>query len=370
MVPGNERVNVELLSLSALVMLVSFVGACRLASPGSWFALLDHPNERSLHTVPTPRTGGLAILGSVAAGLLIAGLSARAGFGGGSVLDPDGGGKWLWIMGLVVMLGLISFWDDRVGLPPFGRLAVHGLAALGVVYGAGVAVTAVPLPTLGSFPLGWAAGPLTVLGLMWMTNLYNFMDGMDGFASGMTVLGFGTIGYLASQAGSCDVTLVAFCVAAGGGGFLILNRPPARIFMGDVGSVPLGFLAGAFAVLGVQDGVFDLWAPLLIFSPFIVDATVTLMRRLARRETVWAPHRQHYYQRLVLAGWGHWKTITAEFGLMLACAVSAWAYSLADDIWRASILVVWAGLYVGLAWAVGWVERHRIQPAVQSGVIG
>jgi len=361
---------VELLGLTVVVMGISFLGVRRLAAPGAGFVPLDHPNERSLHTVPTPRTGGLAILGSVVAGLLLAGLSAQAGFGEGSVLDPGGGGKWLWIMGLVVMLGLISFQDDRVSLPPFVRLTVHGFAALGVVFGVGAVVTAVPLPTLGSFSLGWMAGPLTVLGLLWMTNLYNFMDGMDGFAGGMTVVGFGMIGYLAFQAGSRDVTLVAVCVAAGGGGFLILNWPPARIFMGDVGSVPLGFLAGALVVLGVQDGVYDLWGPLLIFSPFIGDATGTLMRRLARRETVWAPHRQHYYQRLVLAGWGHRKTVTAEYGLMLACAVSAWAYSLADDIWRASILVVWAGLYVGLAWAVSWVERHRIRPAMQSGVLG
>lgn len=126
--------------------------------------------------------------------------------------------------------------------------------------------------------------------------------------------------------------------------------------MGDVGSVPLGFLAGTLAVLGVRDGVFDLWAPLLIFSPFIVDATVTLFRRLLRGVKVWQAHREHYYQRLVLAGWSHRKAMLAEYAVMLASGVTAMLYVNAIEPIRLAILMFWLVGYVVLAWGVRTVE--------------
>src|SRR5262249_7601544 len=155
---------------------------------------------------------------------------------------------------------------------------VHALAAGGVVLGAGLAIRAVPLPGLGAVPLGWLAVPLTLIGLIWMANLYNFMDGIDGFAGGMALLGFGFLALLGAMGGPQFIALVALLTASAAAGFLVFNFPPARIFMGDVGSIFLGFLAGALAVLGVNDGLFDVWAPLLVFSPFVLDATTTLLR--------------------------------------------------------------------------------------------
>ena len=108
--------------------------------------------------------------------------------------------------------------------------------------------------------------------------------------------------------------------------------------------------------MGVQDGLFDLWVPLLIFSPFIVDATVTLVRRLLRGEKIWHAHREHYYQRLVLAGWGHRKTVLAEYAIMLACGVSAVAYGQAGESWRLAILLGWVAVYIFLALGVRGVE--------------
>ena len=128
--------------------------------------------------------------------------------------------------------------------------------------------------------------------------------------------------------------------------------------MGDVGSVPMGFLAAALTVMGVHDGVFDIWVPLLIFSPFIVDATVTLFRRLLRGERVWHAHREHYYQRLVLAGWGHPRTVLAEYLLMLACGFSAVAYTQTGEPWRLAILLWWVAAYAVLAWGVRQVESR------------
>jgi len=109
---------------------------------------------------------------------------------------------------------------------------------------------------------------------------------------------------------------------------------------------------------GVTDGLADLWAPVLIFSPFIVDATVTLIRRLLRGEKVWQAHREHYYQRLVLAGWGHRKTVLAEYLLMLACGISAVGYVQVSESWRLAILLGWMVLYAALMWGVCRAERQ------------
>ncbi|TAL12314.1 MAG: glycosyltransferase family 4 protein [Nitrospirae bacterium] len=294
-----------------------------------------------------PRTGGLAIFGSVLLGILLC-----VALGEGAVFQAP---AILWILGMALLLGVVSFWDDRTGLSPGLRLGVQALAAAGVVWGAGLAVPSIPVPFIGSLPLGWLAVPVTMLFLMWMANLYNFMDGMDGFAGGMTVLGYGFLGVMAWEHDHYLMGL-AILIGAAAGGFLLYNLPPARIFMGDVGSVPLGFIAGALAVLGTRDGLFDIWTPLLIFSPFIMDATVTLVGRLLRGKNVWRAHREHYYQRLVLAGWGHRRTVLAEYALMLACGLSAVLYGRSGESLRLAILLGWVGIYGVLAWGVRRVE--------------
>ena len=352
--------NVGNLGLAVFVALLSSVVTWRLSSATSILARLDHPNDRSLHTHPTPRTGGLAIFSSLLVGLLVAEVLGWTGVSFWRTADPSRAAMWLWVVGLTLMIGVVSFWDDRRGLSPSIRFCLQGLAAIGVVWGGGVAVTAISLPLVSALSLGSLAIPLTVLGLMWMANLYNFMDGMDGFAGGMAVLGFGLLGYLASAGGAPDLALVAWLIGVAAAGFLVFNLPPARIFMGDVGSVPLGFLAGALSVVGVRDGVFDLWVPLLIFSPFVVDATVTLFRRLLRGVKVWQAHREHYYQRLVLAGWGHRKTMVAEYCLMLASGVTALLYVHGTEPIRFGLLSLWLIGYIILARGVHAVELKAV----------
>jgi UDP-N-acetylmuramyl pentapeptide phosphotransferase/UDP-N-acetylglucosamine-1-phosphate transferase len=215
----------------------------------------------------------------------------------------------------------------------------------------------IALPRLSAFALGPVAVPLTILSLMWMTNLYNFMDGMDGFAGGMTVMGFGFLAYLAWSGGDAFVAVLSLLTVGATAGFLIYNRPPARIFMGDAGSTLLGFLAGSLSVLGIKRGLFDFWVPVLIFSPFIVDATTTLFRRLLRGEKIWRAHRQHYYQRLVLLGWSHRKTVRVEYCLMLCCGLSAVLYNRAGANERLALLVAWLLIYASLACGVRFAER-------------
>jgi UDP-N-acetylmuramyl pentapeptide phosphotransferase/UDP-N-acetylglucosamine-1-phosphate transferase len=214
---------------------------------------------------------------------------------------------------------------------------------------------------LGFIKLGWFAAPFTVVFLVWMTNLYNFMDGMDGFAGGMTVIGFGLLGYLGWQAHHPVISIIASLQSAAAAGFLVYNFPPARIFMGDVGSVSIGFLAAALIVLGCRDGVFDLWVPVIIFSPFILDATVTLARRAFHHEKVWEAHRDHYYQRLVLSGWSHRRAVLAEYGVMALCGTFAVFYQYGSEEWRLVVLGAWGMVFLSLVLAVQRVEQ-RVQP--------
>jgi UDP-N-acetylmuramyl pentapeptide phosphotransferase/UDP-N-acetylglucosamine-1-phosphate transferase len=191
-----------------------------------------------------------------------------------------------------------------------------------------------------------------------MINLYNFMDGMDGFAAGMTLFGFGALALIGWQARDLPFAAVSAAIAAAGAGFLAGNFPPARIFLGDMGSATLGLLAAAVSLIGAQKGLFPLWVAWLAFSPFIVDATWTLLRRLLRGEPVWQAHRSHHYQRLVLAGWSHRRTLLRAYLLMAACAVTAVAapgMSVRDQ-WL--LLGAWACIYALLGYKTRLVERQ------------
>lgn len=270
---------------------------------------LDTPNDRSLHVSPTPRSGGLGIL----AGTL---LGAAISIG---VAEPV-----IWI---AIGLALLSFADDRLGLPVAARLVGHLVAAAAFVFllGDGISIYL------------W---PVIVLGLCWMTNLYNFMDGADGLAGGMTLIGFSAYALTAAIQGYSELAALSLCVASAAAGFLVFNFPPARIFMGDVGSIPIGFLSGSIGLLGWHEGAWPLIFPLVVFAPFIVDATVTLVKRTIRRERIWKAHREHYYQRLILGGWTHRRAAIAEYVLMTACATAGLLVAFAQLAVQVSIVAI------------------------------
>lgn len=253
---------------------------------------LDRPNERSLHERPVPRTGGIAVV--------IGALTSLA-FGANAL--------WLPIT-LALALAAVSFVDDLRGLPTAARLAAHlGAAAVFVWY------------VLS--PMHLVALAALCVAIAWITNLYNFMDGSDGLAGGMAAIGFGAYAIAASVAGHTTLLALDIALVAASLAFLMLNFPPATIFLGDVGSVPLGFLVGALGIVGWRDDVWPLWFPVLVFAPFIGDATATLLRRLARGEKVWQAHREHYYQRFVRMGAGHRGAALGGYALMLVCAGAA-----------------------------------------------
>ena len=215
------------------------------------------------------------------------------------------------------MLFLVSLLDDMRGLSVRYRLLVHIGAAWLLVLGCGL------------FSQHMLLGILIMFMVVWAINLYNFMDGSDGLAGGMALIGFSIYGIAALQGDSVPFAMLNFSVAAAALSFLYFNFYPARLFMGDAGSIPLGFLAAAMGVWGWQINLWPAWFPVLVFSPFVLDATVTLIKRGLRREKIWQAHREHYYQHIVQLGLGHRNTALLEYALMAcvgACALVALNY--------------------------------------------
>ncbi|MHB1513456.1 MAG: MraY family glycosyltransferase [Acidiferrobacter sp.] len=329
--------------MDAAGVLVAWIGARFLAHPRNPWRILDIPNERSLHVQPVPRTGGFAILG----GAMVASL--------GEPWTPSP--ALAVIMGALCAIALLSWYDDRRGLSPRLRLIVHAAAALAV------AALLAPqargwLPGVDAVLASPLAIPFVAIFLVWWINLYNFMDGMDGFAGGMAVFGFGTLSLLGHRAHDPAFAEVTLGVASAAFGFTVSNFPPARLFMGDVGATVLGFLAGILILVGSARGDFPLWVGLVAFSPFLVDATVTLLKRAARGERLSHAHREHYYQRLVRAGFSHRQTVLAEYALMAICGLGAYGAVGASVPVQWAIIAALAALYSVLAALVRRWEGH------------
>lgn len=307
---------------------------------------LDHPNARSLHQRPVPRTGGWAIFG----GLCVSGVLL-------ALLLPASQARLIPIALGVIPLLAISTIDDWRGIAPSWRLLIHLAAATGLLIG-GFAINMNPsnIPTVLQFFLLVVTWLGNVLFVVWMINLYNFMDGMDGFAGGMALIGFAALAWLGRM--DLGFLIVQLSIAAASVGFLFYNFPPARIFLGDTGSTMLGFLAAASSLWGSAANLFPLWAALAIFSPFIVDATATLLQRMWRGERIWQAHRSHYYQRLVLLGWGHRRTVQAEYLLMLLCvAGTLWALELAP-LGRGLLAITAIAVYLGIMLGIQRLEKQ------------
>lgn len=324
---------------------------------------LDQPNHRSLHTTPTPRIGGLGVVVGV--------------LGGGAVIvanlleNPPAPNLQILLL-LLALLSLLSgfcFIDDKRGLSAAVRLPVHLLVALlWVSCILNVSFLATFFIKVGAGDTAFhflqsaiehaLAHPLLLItltfGLGWMMNLYNFMDGANGLAGGMAVFGFGAYSAALYFSGQPALAAFALAIAASALAFLCFNFDPARIFLGDVGSISLGFLAGALGLWGWQSAAWPAWFPLLVFSPFIVDATVTLFARALRGEKVWQAHRDHAYQRLIRMGWSHQRLALSAYALMAACAASALVLRVAPSASVMAGIAFWILIYTALLGTVMW----------------
>lgn len=327
---------------------------------------MDEPNARSLHAGAIPRTGGLALLFGILAALALAlalGAWASAGESPGARADVD---AWPWILAALLPVAVVSLFDDRGGVQPRYRLVAH-LMAGAVLFAGGLGWSHLDLPGL-TLALGPVfALPLTLLLVVWMTNLYNFMDGMDGLAGGMAAFGFGALAVLGWRGGDPGFALASASIAAAAAGFLTANVPPARLFLGDLGSTSLGLLAVGLALLGSSRGLFPLWVAGLAFSPFILDATATLIRRALRGERLWEAHRSHHYQRLVLAGWSQRRVMVRAWILMAACAACAVLAPRLPTADQWLLLAAWGGIYGAIGYRVELAERLARIPEERRG---
>lgn len=281
--------------------------------------VIDVPNERSSHLDPTPRGGGLLIFLTGLAAYVVHGLATGAGV------------SWGFAAGAVIV-AIVSFLDDlgHVAVPI--RLGAHAAAAVLVVADTGGFAPFFP-------EAGWIACPASVVWIVWLVNAYNFMDGIDGIAGIQAVTagaGWAAIGWIA---GEPAVSVLGAALAAGSAGFLVHNWAPARIFMGDVGAAFLGFAFAAVPFLGTGSersalgslAVFPVWF-------FLLDSVFTLLRRALRGEKVWRAHREHIYQRLVIAGLSHAR-VASVYGVLSAAVTFVAAMVLSGP--RYPVAVAW-----------------------------
>jgi len=304
-------------------------------------ALLDVPSARSSHYSPTPRGGGISLL-------LIIGAAAYAG----AVMDLAGDVVAA-IAGAGFLVALIGWIDDHHCVSPWQRIFVHTCAAVWALY----CLRGIDVPWSESLVLsaGWLGIVVIVVGMVWLINLYNFMDGIDGLAGGQAMTTGFISGLLLFGNGYPELGFVSLSVAMVAAGFLVWNWPPARIFMGDVGS---GFLGAIFAVLALASettGALPLAAWLILLAAFIVDATCTLIQRMFTGQRWYTAHRSHVYQRLVQAGWSHGKVTVSILALNLfVLAPIAWYVATVPEY--APILL--GTLFLGLA-TLWWVLQRR-----------
>jgi UDP-N-acetylmuramyl pentapeptide phosphotransferase/UDP-N-acetylglucosamine-1-phosphate transferase len=288
-------------------------------------AILDHPNERSSHCRPVPRGGGIALIGVALGSWAVAAFVGEVAW---DVIRP--------IAGLCFGLALVSWADDLRGLPALPRLTAQAAAVA-------IALLTVPLGPLFPGPVAPViAALLAGLAWLWFINLFNFMDGIDGIAGVEAASVAGGAALVAAIAGMTDGTpLLAAALAGATLGFLAWNWQPAKLFLGDVGSVPLGFLLGWLLLSLAAHGQ---WAAALILPGyFLADATWTLARRALRGAPVWRAHKEHVYQRAVQAGASHAQVsavvAVANFGL-IACAAASVGGALRQTVALAVAIVI------------------------------
>lgn len=305
---------------TALVLTVAGVAVFRRY--GSAIGTFDIPNERSSHTSPTLRGGGLVIV--VVCLALYVGSSAAVG------ARTD----WAFVAGAVIVAA-VSWIDDAVSLPAIVRFIAHSAAAVILIAGSG-ALTGIHVPAFGPVAFGpLLSSAVTFFWIVWMINAYNFMDGIDGIAGAEGVVA--GIGWAAMGIWLGDKGLYIFAgvLAFSCLGFLFHNWHPARVFMGDVGSAFLGYTLAAVPLIANADQEktqFLFTAAISFVWLFLFDTVFTFVRRLVKKEKVWLAHRNHIYQRLVIRGWGH-ATVTALYtGLsMFVAGASLTAFVVAGN---------------------------------------
>lgn len=295
-------------------------------------AVHDISKDTPMIDGPLPRIGGVGLLAGILSGWALM-LKLLV---------------W-WVVLPVVLLFAVSLVAEIKGLSMNKQIGAHIVAALVLAFGSGMLV---------HYP---ALAIALLLATVWMTNLFNLMDGSDGLAGGMAFFGFTMYGVASLMHGDDSLAMINFSVSAASLGFLFHNFHPAKVVMGNAGSIPLGFLAAAMGLWGWQLDAWPAWFPALVFSPFIVDATVTVIKRSLSGVKVIEVHCEHYYQRMIRMGWGRRNVALVEYGLMFAAGASAiWAERQSSAVpW--GLVLSWGSVFAVamLALDVRWKAFNR-----------
>ena len=330
---GLERIlTPEVLLVSAVCFLVVAGGTGPLIRLLVRLDLMAHPNERSNHTVATPVGGGLLLLA-----VLIPAWFALTDRPLVHVLIP------------AALLGLVSWRDDTHGLSPLLRFPTHILAVAVALWFEPTFI----LPLQKFVPEPVAYGIIAFV-WVWFINLFNFMDGIDGITGAETAsIGLGVALVIGLHGFASDFAALGLCTAAAALGFLLWNRPPAKVFLGDVGSVPLGFLLGWLLLSLAAAGP---WVVALILPAYyLADSTLTLLHRMARREKIWRAHREHFYQRAAMAWHSHGRVVAA----MVTCNIVLIGVSVFYD----RLGFFWSWALAAIPVAVLLAVLHLVRPS-------
>ncbi len=334
--------------------------------------IVDEPNERSSHVHPTPRSGGLAVVASFFVGL--AGLYVLAD--AVELVRP----YFLGFFASCAVLVIVSLWDDLKGLGFRSKLLTQAACA-GMVLTFGIVLDRVPVPFNGIVELGVLGYLATLVWLIAMTNAFNFMDGLDGLAGGTAALAAALFGVVTLMEGSHFVYLTSWVLVGSCLGFLVFNFPPARIFMGDVGSQFLGFAFAALAIIAMRydhSHTSFLVMPLL-FLHFLWDTGFTILRRWLAGENIARAHRTHLYQLFNRLGFSHREVTLYHYVVTVAQGLGAVAMVRIPGearllvfvpflLWQASytVVILRGAVADGLVPPVTWRRRRPVAhiPAV------
>ena len=337
---GGQAVSSQTVLIAVTVFL-----SWALTGLATWYAarrgLIDHPGDRHSHVRPTPRGGGAGLVLALALATLLLAADLVPGWWKSCVMPG------------VVALALIGWWDDHRSLGAGTRFVVQLAVSL--------------LLLVCAAKQGWMTGVVSIVAgglfILWMTNLYNFMDGSNGMAGLQGVFAGLVVAWLYAQGDDAGSALVAMLLAAACAGFLPWNLGHARVFMGDVGSLVLGFALAALLLHGVAAGAFSAPAALLVMLVFLLDSTLTLLARVLAGERWYNPHRQHLYQRLIARGWTHGRVAALYQAVNLALILPAVALATKSPALGWPLLLVLA-FALGTAWY--WAKR-KLEPIAGAG---
>jgi UDP-N-acetylmuramyl pentapeptide phosphotransferase/UDP-N-acetylglucosamine-1-phosphate transferase len=341
-----------LIIIGPVVLVISYLSVALIRRWALSRNLLDIPNERSSHTNPTPRGGGLAIAAIILIGFVV----FQVFFGNLAPRIFVG-----YLLGALTVAA-ISGLDDLLNLPAKVRLPVHLLAA-GIFVALAGPVTSIYMPFVGQVNWGWLGFPITVLWIAGFTNAFNFMDGIDGIAAGQAIVAGIYWTVITIALGIPTLTVLSVLVAGTSLGFLFHNMPPARIFMGDVGSTVLGYTFATLPILAVnQTGDSRLFIVGTLFvAPFIFDTTLTILRRALQKEQLLKAHRSHLYQRLTKLGYYHGSVTTLYIVIAVVTGLMGLTYLWGTDLLGLAALSVVVLLLASIAAGVTWLERTEVR---------